>query len=83
VDSQLVIVDMLGLKQFHVINIYRCFNPQDGSTARENFIGQLLLIKSAFLTGTLLIGDLNFDANKQFKADYTHKLLFDDLESYS
>jgi hypothetical protein len=28
------------------------------------------------------MGDFNLDANKQFQADYTHKLLFDDLESH-
>jgi hypothetical protein len=59
VDSHLIIIDMFGLKQFHRINIYRCFNPQDGSTGREKFISQLLLIKSAFVPGTLLSSDFN------------------------
>jgi hypothetical protein len=82
VDSHLVIVDVVGTKQLRIINVYRCFNPQDGSTAREKFISQLLLIKSAFIPGTIIMGDFNLDANKQFQANYTHKVLFEDLESH-
>jgi hypothetical protein len=83
VDSHLFIVDVMGSKQLHIINVYRCFNPQDGSAAREKFISQLLLIKSAFVPGTIIMGDFNLDANKQFQANYTHKMLFEDLKSHS
>ena len=64
-----------------IINVYRCFNPQEEISPREKFKYQLGLIKNAMTTKTVILGDFNIDYEKIYDDNYAHKNLFDDLES--
>ena len=50
-----VIVD----QDFGLINVYRCFNPTNGMSAKMFFPYQLGLIEASFTTKTVLLGDFN------------------------
>ena len=82
VDSHLVVIDIEVRSDFRrIINIYRCFNPQEGITPREKFKTQLKLIKNAMIPNTIVLGDFNLDYDKIYNDNYAHKLMFDDFES--
>ena len=59
----MTIIDMELTKSFRLINFYRCFNPTNGLSAKNNFINQLCVIQNAAtnLDGRILImvGDFN------------------------
>jgi hypothetical protein len=53
--------DIEGTEGYRIINIYRSFNPLDGSTAREKFNAQLVIIKAAYCLNSIVVGDFNLD----------------------
>ena len=79
-NSHLIIIDIEGTKNFRLINIYRCFNPQEGISSREKFNIQLELINHAITKNTILMGDLNLDYKKIGYPDYALSSLFDDFD---
>ena len=60
-DSHLLIIDIKidNIKK-RLINIYRSFNPPN-VTAKDLFITQCDLIKTAFTNDTIVMGDFNLD----------------------
>ena len=76
VDSNLIVLDVRGEQNFRLINVYRCFNPTNGMSAKEFFKYQLGLIKASFTTNTVLLGDFNIDAAKKYETDYRNKDLY-------
>ena len=62
-DSHLLIIDIKidNIKK-RLINIYRSFNPPN-VTAKDLFITQCDLIKTAFTNDTIVMGDFNLDYN--------------------
>ena len=66
-NSHLIIIDIKGLQDVRIINIYRCFNPVN-QTPREFFRYQLGLIKIAYNTNCILMGDMNLDWGKKWLA---------------
>ena len=79
-DSHIVIIDVMGESKHRLINLYRCFNPQDGSTAREKFMYQLDIVRNAFTKDTFILGDFNLDDNMKFNQSYQNKELYNDLD---
>ena len=44
VNSHLIVIDIEGRSEIkRIINVYICFNPQEGISAREKFKNQLVL----------------------------------------
>jgi exonuclease III len=76
VDSHLIIVDIKAKTDLCIINIYRCFNPQEGISAKNKFISQLELINMATTPNTIVIGDFNVDYSKRFNVEYRLRDLF-------
>jgi endonuclease/exonuclease/phosphatase family metal-dependent hydrolase len=76
VNAHLVIVDIKVSVGLRIINIFRCFNPQEGITPKEKFLIQLNLIKSAITQHTILLGDFNMDYSKRFDVGYRLRDLF-------
>ena len=64
-DCNLLIIDLLGINELRVINIYRSFAPQHNISQRDKFILQLETIKNAITTNTILLGDFNLDWAKK------------------
>ena len=79
-NSHVVIVDINGIIKTRIINLYRCFNPQEGISAREKFLYQINLIKLALTPDTILLGDFNLNFNKHSDAKYDRKNLFKDFD---
>ena len=77
-NNHLLIINIdNGLKKAkRIINIYRSFNP-NGITERDLFERQLTVIKDAFTSDSILLGDLNLDYNKRFDVNYQRRYLFD------
>ena len=83
VDSHIIVIDIPDQKKssYRLINIYRSFNPQGGHTPTSLFNYQLDLIKLAFNSNTLLIGDINLDHEKRHDVTYSKRRLFDDFDT--
>jgi hypothetical protein len=64
-DSHLVILDVKTIKELRIINIYRCFNPQNNINPLDFFRYQVDSIHSTFTNNTIFMGDLNLDWNKK------------------
>ena len=64
-----------------IINIYRSFNPT-GETAKDLFTKQLNVIKNAFNTNTVIMGDFNIDFKKKFDVNYQRKDYFELFDIY-
>ena len=79
-NSHLVIIDIEGVKPYRIINLYRCFTPQEGIPAREKFNIQLDLINIALTRNTILLGDFNLDYSKRYDETYQQRLLFSDFD---
>ena len=77
VDSHIIVIDIPDQKKssYRLINIYRSFNPQGGHTPTSLFNYQLDLIKLAFNSNTLIIGDINLDHEKNMML-HTQKDVF-------
>ena len=54
-NKHLIVLDIMGNEPKRIINIYRSFNPQDGSKPKSNFISQMLLIKEAYQKNLILL----------------------------
>ena len=81
VDSNLIIIDILSKKEpLRLINIYRSFNPPNNVTVKDNFKYQLDLIKVAFNTETVFLGDFNLDYRRIKDDNFVHKNLFADFD---
>ena len=71
VNSHIIVIDIEGRSEIRrIINVYRCFNPQEGISAREKFKNQLVLIKKAMIPDTVLLGDFNLDYEKIYDDNY-------------
>ena len=79
-DSNLVIIDIVGINQTRIINVYRSFNPQNNVSQRDKFKYQLSLMKTAVNNKTIIMGDLNLDYSQKDNADYRFSYMFDDFE---
>jgi hypothetical protein len=51
-NSHLLILDIMGPTSLHIINIYRCFKPQNNISAMKFFKYQMDLIHSAYNDNT-------------------------------
>ena len=80
VNSNLLILDLVGSNPVRLINVYRSFSPQHNINQREKFTIQLQLIKAAHTPTTIIMGDLNLDWNKKFDASCAYKNYFEDME---
>ena len=76
VNAHLIVVDIKAKKDIRLINIYRCFNPQEGISAKDKFLIQLELINIAMTQNTLIIGDFNLDYRRRFDVEYRLSGLF-------
>ena len=75
-NSNLVIIDViLENSSRQIINIYRNFNPV-GLTARDQFIKQCRLVRAAFNSATIFLGDFNLDYRKKHDVNYSNASLF-------
>ena len=79
-NSHLVIIDVKAEVDTRIINLYRCFTPQDGTTARQHFQVQLDLIKSSYVPNAIVLGDFNIDHDRRFDVTYIRKDLFKDFD---
>ena len=77
INTNVIIIDLQeGRRKKCIVNIYRSFNPQE-ATPRELFIKQCDLMKVAFYTETVILGDMNLDYNTKFDVNYQHYHLFE------
>ena len=67
-------------KKWRLINVYRSFAPQHNVSQRDKFVYQLNLIKQAFTTTSIVLGDFNLDWHRQYDQSYSHKNYFADME---
>jgi hypothetical protein len=79
-DSHLMIVDIKAKTSIRLINIYRCFNPQEGISAKAKFLIQLDLISKAVVPNMFIVGDFNIDYKKRFDVEYRLIDLFNCME---
>ena len=75
----IIIIDLKCDNNLRLINIYRSFNPQDGSTAREFFHLQINKVRAAFTENTILLGDFNLDWQKKCTQTYQYRNYFEYL----
>ena len=75
----IIIIDLKCDNNLRLINIYRSFNPQDGSTAREFFHLQINKVRAAFTENTILLGDFNLDWHKKCTQTYQFRNYFEYL----
>ena len=80
VDSNLIVLDLMGSSQVRIINFYRSFSPQHYTSQRDKFTYQLQLIKAALTASTIVLGDFNLDWSRRFDASYAYKNYFEDME---
>ena len=75
-DNNLVIIDVIVENiSRRIVNIYRSFNPP-GLTAKDLFIRQCRLVRVAFNSGTIFLGDFNLDYRKKHDVNYSNANLF-------
>ena len=83
VNSGIVIIDVLGIMQYRVINIYRSFNPPNNISAKQFFEKQIDLLRTAITSignkKLIFRGDFNLDDLKRHAIAYRHKSLFEPL----
>ena len=80
-DSNIIVIDLEGDKKWRLINVYRSFAPQHNVTQRDKFVYQLGLVKQAFTTSSILLGDFNLDWQRRHDVSYSHKNYFSDMEN--
>ncbi len=79
-DLHLVILDIKSHKNLRLINIYRPFNPRNGSSPREFFNMQLNIIRRSCTSNTIILGDFNLDWNMKGKRDYAFGNYYADMD---
>jgi hypothetical protein len=75
-----MVIDIKAKTKVRLINIYRCFNPQEGISAKAKFLIQLDLISKAVVPNTFIVGDFNIDYKKRFDVDYRLRDLYNCME---
>jgi hypothetical protein len=75
-----MVVDIKAKTKVRLINIYRCFNPQEGISAKAKFLIQLDLINKAVVPNTFIVGDFNIDYKRRFDVDYRLRDIFNCME---
>ena len=79
-NNHLIVVDIKAKDNIRLINIYRCFNPQEGISAKSKFLIQLELISRAITPNTLIMGDFNIDYSKKYDVEYRLRDLFNSFD---
>ena len=80
-NIHVIIMDIKTDPPLRIFNIYRSFNPQMGWSTMQLFKAQLNLIKANITRNSLILGDFNLNAQMQFRWDYPHRLLYEELNS--
>jgi exonuclease III len=75
-----LVIDIKLTNNMRLINIYRPFNLSNDVTPRQFFENQLNLIRAAYISNTLLMGDFSSDWNKRYVHLYAFKNYFFDME---
>ena len=82
-DSGLVIIDLELAENYRIINVYRVFNPVNGTTQLDYFKNQIRLIKPALNNlGTrkpIIIGDFNLNEDRKYDHEYSHRAYYEIL----
>jgi exonuclease III len=60
-NSHIVIIDLVGIKELCIITVYRCFNPKNNIPAKDFFVYQLNLIKNALSSNCIILEDFNLE----------------------
>jgi endonuclease/exonuclease/phosphatase family metal-dependent hydrolase len=79
-NSHLVILDIMGPSPLRIINMYRCFKPQNNISAMEFFKHQVELIHSAYNDNTIILGDINLDWAKKGQRNYQFQNYFEYMD---
>ncbi len=79
-NSHLIILDIMGPASIRIINIYRCFKPQNNISAMDLFKYQMDLIHSAYNENTVVLGDINLDWAKKGQKSYQFQKYFDYMD---
>ena len=69
-DNHLVIIDFTADGEYRLINLYRVFSTNDGSSPGIKFHQQLEAIKNAATKNLILIGNFNIDTQKKNDFNY-------------
>jgi hypothetical protein len=80
-NSHLVVLDIVGPTTLRIINIYRCFKPQNETLPLEFFKYQIDLIHAAYDNNTIVLGDINLDWAKKDTINYQFKNYFDYMDA--
>ena len=81
-DSHLIIVDLNLKFKFRVISLYRSFRPPGRLSPIEFFKKQITIIEKNITPRTIVLGDFNLDASKQYRQDYAHSNIYDVLSEF-
>ena len=75
-NSHIIVIDILGSKQYRLISIYRTFRPPLDLSVSDFFMHQISLVKIAMTPNTVLLGDFNLDYARKYELDYVNKNMF-------
>ena len=79
IKGHLIIIDIKLEIELRVITIYRSFRPPDNLSQSAFFTKQLNIVKDSNVPNMVVLGDFNLDAEMQYRIDYPHRHLFDEL----
>ena len=80
-DFHIVIIDLILDIKVRILTLYRSFRPPNSLSPSVFFKKQLDIIERNIVPNMIVLGDFNLDAKMQFRLDYPHKVLFDELNS--
>ena len=82
-DDCLIILDVKGIKNYRLVNVYRTFSPPLNIPLKDNFVRQTNLIMNALnedpMQIPIVLGDFNLDDSKRNDIHYRNKSYFEIL----
>ena len=82
-NCHIVIIDVLGIVNCRILNVYRSFRPPGLLSPNTFFDKQLEVISGALTSNSIVLGDFNLDAKMSNVPDYHRKIPLENLNLFA
>lgn len=81
-NRHVIIIDLNLDVVYRVISLYRSFRPLDQLSTIEFFRCQMAIVEKNITHRTIILGDFNLDLGGRYRADYTHRHIYNVLNDF-
>ena len=76
INSNVIIIDVIGSINLRLINVYRTFSTNAGESQQTKFKSQMSIVRKAINERFIILGDFNLDYSMKNDVNYRYESMF-------